>query len=133
MPDEHRNEVIAAKCTVTVLPFHKASRALHFILLSTALGDTTHLPRYREGTITANGIVLAATARKVRSPIDWTRPTIARPFSLSVPNSMLVHVKTFAQTPVTISHRGTKRRALSALGNVFSGRVIYLPVEMKRK
>lgn len=42
---------------------HKASRALHFILLSTVLGDTTHLPWYREGTITANGIVLAATGK----------------------------------------------------------------------
>lgn len=56
----HRNEVIAAKCTVTALPFTK--RPARYTS-SYCLGDTTHLPRYREGTITANGIVLAATGK----------------------------------------------------------------------
>lgn len=88
-----------------------------------------------EGTITANGIVLATAARKVRSPIDWTRPTIARAFSLSVPNST-ARENICTNSGYDFASYGTKRereRALSVPGNVFSGRVIYLPVEMKRK
>lgn len=42
--DEHRNEVIAAKCTVTALPF---AQSVYHARLS-AFGETTHLPGYRE-------------------------------------------------------------------------------------
>lgn len=100
---------------------HKASHALHFILLSTVLGDTTHLPGYREGTITANGIVLAATGKCGRRLIG------------RVPQLRDRFLYRFRNGSCTWKHLHTLRSRFRIAvqrkerWDTFSGRVIYLP------
>lgn len=97
---------------------HKASRALHFILLSTVLGDTTHLSRYHEGTITANGIVLAATGKCGRRLIE--RVPQLRDRFLYCFRTAFVHVETFAHSGYDFASRYKERSAGTLCQNALS-------------
>lgn len=97
--DEHRNEVIAAKCTITALPFTKRSPLAYYAPVPLpALLETQ--PTYQDivrGMIVADGNC-SRGHRKVRSAIDWTADDSVDAFFTS--NGVRVHGK-HLQTPTT--------------------------------
>lgn len=129
--DEQPERSYRGKVHGNCVTVHKASRALHFILLSTVLGDTSNLPRdTSEGTITANGIVLAATGKCGRRLIG-ARPAIA--FSLLVPNNVRARENICTHSGYAFASAAQRKEHVCSRRNASSGRVIYPPVEMKRK
>lgn len=105
--DEHRNEVIAVKCTVTALPFTKRSPPAYYTpSCFPRFGDTTHLSGYREGTIAADGNC-SRGHRKVRSAIDWTADDSATFSSLRMAVACAENICKL-RLRITVPHRGTR-------------------------